>query len=64
MNEKDAALEGAALVSLARDNIPTDIQTLLIQGDPMRSIPPHCLMRAMVAMMKMFADIVDPTPRR
>lgn len=38
-------LEVAALVVLARSNIPPDIQELLIAGDPHRSVPPGLLKR-------------------
>lgn len=39
----------AALVILARRNIPTDIQELLVNGDPMRGIPPGALSYAITA---------------
>lgn len=38
--------ESAALVVLAQCNVPTDIQELLVRGDPMRGIPPHSLGKA------------------
>jgi hypothetical protein len=41
-----------ALVSLATDNIPTDIQGLLIEGDPTRGIRPGALQRALEAVIK------------
>lgn len=42
----------AALVALARHNIPTDVQELLVQGDPMRSIAPGALERALLAALQ------------
>lgn len=36
-----------ALTRLARAGIPTDIQELLISGDPMRGIPPGALEKAL-----------------
>ena len=36
----------AALLSLTKDNIPTDIQELLLYGDPARDIRPDTLERA------------------
>jgi len=41
----DAALT-AALMMLAQANIPPDVQELLMWGDPMRSIPPSALGKA------------------
>jgi len=37
----------AAVLALARSGIPTDIQGLLLSGDPMRSIPPGALQAAL-----------------
>lgn len=44
----DEAL-AAALIALAAYNIPTDVQELLVRGDPMRGIPPRALAGAIVA---------------
>lgn len=38
-----------AVLSLVEDNVPTDIQGLLLHGDPMRAIPPGALARACLA---------------
>lgn len=46
MNDLNKIAEAAALVSLARDNIPSDVQELLVRGDPARNIPPNALRRA------------------
>lgn len=40
----------AALVVLARHNIPTDIQELLVRGDPARGIKPGALAAAIEAL--------------
>lgn len=46
----DSMMElAAALISLAESNIPPDIQELLVQGDPMRDIPPGALAKALHA---------------
>lgn len=37
------------LIALAEANIPTDVQELLVQGDPMRGIPPGALTKAIAA---------------
>jgi hypothetical protein len=39
----------AALVSLAESNVPTDIQELLLHGNPSRGIAPKSLRRAVLA---------------
>lgn len=39
----------AALVALAEAAIPTDVQGLLVQGDPTRGIPPGALLKALAA---------------
>ena len=39
----------AACVALACHGIPTDVQELLIQGDPMRGIPPGAITHALTA---------------
>ena len=39
----------AALVSLAESGIPTDIQGLLVEGNPARGIAPGALRKALVA---------------
>jgi hypothetical protein len=38
-----------ALLSLTEDNVPTDVQGLLLHGDAMRLIPPGALARACLA---------------
>lgn len=38
--------ECAAIVILAENNVPTDVQELLVRGDPMEGIPPHVLGKA------------------
>jgi hypothetical protein len=43
------AAETAALVILARENIPGDVQELLVYGDPERGIRPGALRRALLA---------------
>lgn len=45
---EDIMAEAAALVTLARANIPVDVQELLVQGDPMRGIQPHAIARALM----------------
>lgn len=47
MNQQ--ALEAAALIALARMNVPPDVQDLLVAGDPMRGIPPGALRAAISA---------------
>lgn len=44
--------EAAALIVLAECNVPTDIQGLLVQGDPMSGIPPHSLGKAIAAVLR------------
>jgi hypothetical protein len=39
----------AALLALARRNIPTDIQGLLVNGNPMMDVPPGALDAAITA---------------
>jgi hypothetical protein len=39
----------AAIVALARHNIPTDVQELLVSGDPMRGIAPGAMSAAIKA---------------
>ena len=52
-------LEAAALVALAKANIPTDVQELLISGDPTRGIPPGALQSAM---QNVFASLTTEAP--
>lgn len=55
VTEVNAAAERAeiaALVALARHSIPTDVQDLLVRGDPMRSIPPRALSKAILAALE------------
>lgn len=56
----------AALISLAESNIPPDIQELLIQGDPMRDIPPGALTKALKAanvdLPRLLKESADETP--
>jgi hypothetical protein len=47
--DKLVEIETAALMALSRANVPPDIQALLVQGDPMRGIPPHALAKAITA---------------
>jgi hypothetical protein len=46
-----------ALVILARTNIPTDVQELLVSGDPMRSIPPGVLSSVLSTLAKQNAEL-------
>ena len=48
--DRDAAT--AALVALAADNIPTDIQELLVYGNPDRGVRPGALSRAIAAALR------------
>lgn len=41
------AKEAAALIVLAKFNIPTDVQELLVHGNPMRSVAPGALRAAL-----------------
>ncbi len=41
--------ETSALVALAKMNVPTDVQELLVRGDPERDIKPGALRRALLA---------------
>ena len=45
-------LEVVALVKLAQLNVPTDVQELLVRGDPMSGVAPHALRSAIVAVLE------------
>jgi hypothetical protein len=49
MHDRTATPLTAALVVLARRGIPSDVQALLIEGDPMRGIAPGALSDALDA---------------
>jgi hypothetical protein len=44
--------ECAAIVVLAENNVPIDIQELLVRGDPMEGIPPHVLGKAVATIAR------------
>lgn len=49
-----------ALITLAHVNIPTDIQELLINGDPMRGIAPSAISRVLEAERKRLSGELEP----
>ena len=55
--DSDAAV--AALISLATDNIPPDVQELLVHGDPQRDIRPGALSRAIRSVLIVYGRAVD-----
>jgi hypothetical protein len=56
MADRDADLEAAAaaLMELAVRNIPTDIQELLVYGNPMQDIGPGALSAAIRAALESY----------
>jgi hypothetical protein len=50
-----AADTAMVLAVLAHYNIPTDIQELLIRGDPMRDIAPGALSNAIESVIEFYA---------
>jgi hypothetical protein len=55
MIDTDLEAASAALVSLACDNIPPDVQELLVRGDPQRDIRPGAFSRAIQAALIVYA---------
>jgi len=49
--DPDLEAASAALISLATDNIPPDVQELLVHGNPERDIRPGALSRAIRAVL-------------
>jgi len=56
--------ETAAVISLAKMNIPPDVQELLVRGDPKQDIKPGALRRALLAGAVELAKGSSPTAAR
>lgn len=56
-SDMDVDTEAAivALLTLAKFNIPPDIQELLVQGNPERNIPPGALSAAIKMVLRRYA---------
>lgn len=50
--DRDLRAATAALIALSKHNIPTDVQELLVRGDPMRGIPPGALSASWAAALR------------
>ncbi len=48
-----------ALMSLAQDGIPPDVQELLVYGNPIRDIKPGALSRALKAALTVYAALAE-----
>lgn len=55
MTDLEAA--AAALIVLARFNVPTDTQELLVFGNPDRGVPPGALSAAIKAVLKSYRSL-------
>lgn len=63
MTTHDTEALVAALTALAEANIPTDVQELLVRGDPMRGIAPGALAKAIAALAQRPAEADGFAPR-
>lgn len=54
LRDPDLDAATAGIVALAQHGIPTDVQELLVRGDPMRGIKPGALSAAFLATLQSY----------
>ena len=59
MSQRDLDAATAALTALAEHGIPTDVQELLIRGNPAMSVSPGALSKAVQAALRAYRSQGD-----